>query len=103
MEPINIQNNRMICECAQCSTLVDITPFDESLKYDAEYFCEDCGKVVCESCYGDFRSVQYGDEDCEDIGEVCQSCYEARDGVDTHEAMPDDAASVPAVDGEKAK
>ena len=74
MKPVNMKKNQVTCECAECSDLVDITPYNSTDEYDAEHTCFECGKIACDSCHGDYQSLNY-DED--DIQQVCASCYDA--------------------------
>jgi hypothetical protein len=73
MKPLNMKTNRTICECAECNDLVDISPLYGSNDYDAEYSCYECGKIVCDSCHGDWQSLKYGEDD---IQNVCGECYD---------------------------
>lgn len=73
MSPVNMSLNQVICECAECSDTVNITPYTTASEYDADHTCFECGKVVCESCHGDFPSLNYGEDD---IQQVCESCHE---------------------------
>lgn len=73
MSPVNMLLNQVTCECAECSDTVNITPYTTGSEYDADHTCFECGKVVCESCHGDFPSLNYGEDD---IQQVCESCHE---------------------------
>lgn len=74
MNATNLKKNRIICECAECSTLVDVTPeFYPAEEYEADYSCYECGKVVCESCHGDYQSLVYEEDDYQ---QVCTVCYD---------------------------
>jgi hypothetical protein len=77
----HIVNQRIanVCDCAECGTIVDISPyggFDPTGKeIDCEWTCCECGKIVCDSCYGDWETICYGDPEDEDHGKVCGDCF----------------------------
>jgi len=71
----------IICDCADCGDIVEITPFAGFDDWpedagDAERQCPMCGKIVCESCFGDWDTIMTEDGD-ECGGEyVCVECGE---------------------------
>ena len=72
----------IVCDCAECSEVVDVTPyggFDDYEKpddIDAERQCPMCGKIVCESCFGNWEIIM-AEEDEDSGGEyVCVECGE---------------------------
>lgn len=77
------KRNAIVCDCSECGTIVEITPFngfdpDDNDDIDAEWTCCDCGKIVCESCHGDFQDVCYGDPEDSgggDFGKICSDCF----------------------------
>ena len=79
MTALNIRK-AVICDCADCGDIVDVTPFrgfdswpDDDA--DAERQCPSCGRIVCESCFGDWdTAVTEGDD--EDGEYVCVECGE---------------------------
>ena len=73
-DPINMRKNRVICDCAECGDLVDISPYSNKEEYQADYACFACGKIVCDSCYGDMERYCYGDPRDEDHQSVCADC-----------------------------
>lgn len=75
MEPVNIRYNAVTCECAECAVLVIITPVYAVDKYQADWTCEECGKVVCEDCYDDWQKLEYGDGVDSDEKGVCEKCH----------------------------
>lgn len=84
MGPVNIKYNAVTCECAECAALIIITPVYAVDKYQADWECEECGKVVCEDCHDGWQTLNYGDSEGEaDEKGVCEKCYIA--AVKRHE------------------
>jgi hypothetical protein len=95
MSHTNIIRHAIVCDCADCGAIVDITSFngvDAFPDIDADRCCPMCGKIVCESCFGDWDTIiTEGDDDggeyvCVECGEKLMAEEAKRKAIAPHQA-----------------